>query len=235
MHPAYTTKLGLCARKIDVGIQKIDRSHLDIFGIVIANCLVNNKLKKIQFFQKSFLLANIGLEVVLGMLFLTFSRANIQFAEQEFVLRTYTAIEALLITKRVEIIDKKKFTVEALNEDNKIFVIYIAALVELITMLIYSFHQAQIALLTSEETRISAEYSNFSNVFFSDSAAELPEYTGINNHLINVLDNKQPSYSSIYSLKPVELKMLKIYIKANLTSNFIRPSKSPASTSILFV
>ena len=42
MHPAYTTKLDFRARKIDVGIQKIDGSHLDIFGMVIANCSVKN-------------------------------------------------------------------------------------------------------------------------------------------------------------------------------------------------
>ena len=50
MYPAYPTKLGLCIRKIDVGAQKIDGSHLDTFGIVIADCSVKNKLRKIRFF-----------------------------------------------------------------------------------------------------------------------------------------------------------------------------------------
>ena len=87
----------------------------------------------------------------------------------------------------------------------------------------------------SEKTRILAEYSDFSNIFSSDSAVELSEYTGINNHLINLLDNKQPLYSLIYILGLVELEMLKTYIKANLASDFIKASKSPASTPILFV
>ena len=47
MHPAYATKLGLHARKIDVGAQKIDGSHLDTFGIVIADCSVKNKLRTV--------------------------------------------------------------------------------------------------------------------------------------------------------------------------------------------
>ena len=85
MHSTYATKLGLRARKIDVGAQKIDRSHLDTFGMVIADCLVKNKLGRVQFFQETFFLANIGLEVVLGMLFLTFSKADIWFAERELV------------------------------------------------------------------------------------------------------------------------------------------------------
>ena len=47
MHPAYATKLGLRARNIDVGAHKIDGSHLDTFGMVIADCLVQNKLGKV--------------------------------------------------------------------------------------------------------------------------------------------------------------------------------------------
>ena len=38
MHPAYTMKLGFCIRKIDIGVQKINGSYLDTFGIVIADC-----------------------------------------------------------------------------------------------------------------------------------------------------------------------------------------------------
>ena len=78
---AYVIKLGLHIKKIDVGAQKINGSYLDIFGMVIANCLIKNKLRRVQFFQKTFLLANIGLKVVIGMLFLIFSRANIWFAK----------------------------------------------------------------------------------------------------------------------------------------------------------
>ena len=122
-----------------------------------------------------------------------------------------------------------------LNANNKIFIMHVAALVELITMLIYSFCQAQVVTLTSEETRIHTEYYNLSNVFFSDSAAELLEYTKINDHLITLVDNKKPPYGPIYSLKPVKLEILKTYIKTNLASNFIRSSKSPTSALILFV
>ena len=36
MNPTYAKKLGLCVRQTDVGAQKINRSHLDTFGIVMA-------------------------------------------------------------------------------------------------------------------------------------------------------------------------------------------------------
>ena len=235
IYPVYATKLGFHTRKIDIGAQKIDRSHLDTFEMVIADFSVKNKLGRVQFFQKTFMLANIGLEVVLGILFLTFNQADIRFAEQELVWRTYTATEALPTTKRAEIIDKKEFAAAALNADNEIFVVHVGSLAEPKTMPIHSSYQAQIAALTSEKTGILAEYSDFSNVFSSNSATELMEHTGINDHPINLLDNKQPLYGPIYSLGPVELEKLKTYIEANLASDFIRPSKSPAGTPILFL
>ena len=91
----------------------------------------------------------------------------------------------------MEIIDKKEFAVVALNVDNKTFVVHVAALAEPTTMPIHSSRQAQVTALTSKEIGIPAEYSNFSNVFSLDSAAELPEHIEINNHPINLLDNKQ--------------------------------------------
>ena len=235
MHLAYATKLRLCARKIEVGVQKIDGFYLDILEIVIVDFTVKNKLRTVWFFQETFLLANIGLEMVLGIFFLTHSRANIRFTERKFVWRTYTAAEALPITKKVEIINKKKFAVVVLNANNEIFVMYIAVLAEPTTMPIYPSYQAQVASLNSEETEIPAEYSDFSNVFSLDSTAELPEHTRINNHPINLLDNKQPPYGPIYSPRPVESEILKTYIKANLASSFIRLFKSLAGTLIPFV
>ena len=135
----------------------------------------------------------------------------------------------------MEIIDKREFVVATLNADNETFVMHVAVLAESMTMPIHTSCQAQVAALTSEETGIPAEYSDFSNIFSSDSAAELPEHTGINDHPINLLDNKQPPYDPIYSLGPVELETLKTYIEVNLASGFIRPSKSPGGAPIPFV
>ena len=180
-------------------------------------------------------MANTGREVVLGMLFLIFSRANIRFAEREFIWRTYTVAEALPTTKRMEIIDKKEFAVAALNANNKIFVLHIVTLAKPTTIPIHPSCQAQVVLLISEKIRIPIEYFNFSNIFSSDSATELPEHIGNNDHPINLLNNKQLPYGPIYSPGPVELEILKTYIKANLARSFIRPSKSPTGVPILFV
>ena len=73
----HTKKLGLWTQRNDVGPQKIDRSSLDTFGIVIAGFQILNKQGRVRFFQEIFLLANITMEVILGMLFFTFINADI--------------------------------------------------------------------------------------------------------------------------------------------------------------
>ena len=123
MTPAYAKQLGLQVRKIDVGAQKIDSSSLRTFKIVIAAFQVEDKLGRAWFFQESFLLAETSMEMVLRMPFLTLSNANIQFVEKELTWRSYTAIEALPTTKRVELIDKKEFAQAALDEESKTFVV----------------------------------------------------------------------------------------------------------------
>ena len=197
MHPVYTTKLGFHTRKIDISTQKTNGSHLNIFGRVIVDCLVKNKLERVRFFQEASILANISLEMIVKMFFLNFSKADIWFMEWDLVWKIYMAVEALPTTGRVKIIDKSKFVATALNKNNETFVVHVVALAKPTTMPIYFFCQVQVAMLMSERTRILAEYFEFSNVFSSDSAAELLEHTRINDYLINLLDNKQPPYDPI--------------------------------------
>lgn len=79
----FVAELGFVIEKIDVGAQKIDSSPLVTYGMVLAGFSVSNKLEKVWFFEKTFLLANTNMEVVLKMFFLIFSNANIQFGEKK--------------------------------------------------------------------------------------------------------------------------------------------------------
>ena len=74
---AYTVHLGLKVRMTDISVQEIDGSSLATYGMVIAVFQVVDKLGRSRFFQKTFLLADISMEVVLGMLFLTLSNPNV--------------------------------------------------------------------------------------------------------------------------------------------------------------
>ena len=165
MYPAYATKLGFLDRNINIGAQKINGSYLDTFRMVIADFSVKDKLGRVRFLQETLLLANIGLEMVLGMFFLTLSKADIRFMEWKLVWRTYTAAKALPTIRRVEIIDKRELAAAALNVDDETFIMHVVALAEPTIMLIYSSHQAQVASLTRKENGIPAEYSDFPTSF----------------------------------------------------------------------
>ena len=63
---------------------------------------------------------------------------------------------------------------------------------------------------------------------------ELPENTGINEHVIKLVEVTKSPYSPIYNLGLVELETLKAYIEIHLMTGFFRPSKSPISAPIFF-
>lgn len=90
-------------------------------------------------------------------------------------------------------------------------------------------------MLISEKVTIPKKYLDFVNVFSEKSAVELPEYTDINNHIIDLKVVKQPLYRLIYNPELIELETLKTYIKTKLANGFIKPSKLLANISILFV
>lgn len=83
MTPTYVAWLGLEVRFTNVDIQKIDGLALKTYKKVIAGLLVYNKLGRIQFFEKTFLLADINIEVVLEIPFLSLSNIDVEFMETE--------------------------------------------------------------------------------------------------------------------------------------------------------
>lgn len=74
---AYAAKLGFKLQKINIRVQKIDGSIFNTFKMVLNNFQIENKLGKAGFFRKTFLVADITLELILGILFLTFDNVDI--------------------------------------------------------------------------------------------------------------------------------------------------------------
>ena len=180
---------------------------------------MGDKLKRARFFQETFLLVDISAEVVLGMLFLTLSNADVQFVEKEFPWRSYTTVKALSTIKQVELIDKKEVAKVALDEKSKTFIVYVVSLN--LTLGIHPDRAAKIASLSAKEVRIPDKYSDFDNVFSEEKALVLPKHNGLNENAIDLENGKQPPYEPIYSLGPVELEILKIYIETYLKTRFI--------------
>ena len=91
--------------------------------------MLKNSLESVQFFEKTFLLANTSIEVVLGMPFLSFHNANVEFAELEKLTRKlYVIVETLPTTSQVKIIGKRQFTKMALDKNSKSFGVDVLAL-----------------------------------------------------------------------------------------------------------
>ena len=67
-----------------------------------------------------------------------------------------------------------------------------------------------------------------------ENVAEIPENTGINEYFTKQEKSKQPLFRPIYNLGPVELEILKTYIKTNLANGFIQPFMFSAGALILF-
>ena len=63
---------------------------------------------------------------------------------------------------------------------------------------------------------------------------ELLKNTRINEHIIKLEEDKQLPFGPNYSLRLVELEILKIYIKINFANSFIWPFKSPAGAPLFF-
>ena len=207
--------------------------------MVIANFQVEDKTNRPRFFQKTFPMVDTKFEVILGMPFLKISNVDVSFGKGTFMWKTYTTNETLPTTEQVQIIDKKDFVIAALDANSKTFVMHVA-IREQEKMPVHSKRQAQIEaqvgalLLNKALTEVPTEYSNYSNIFSVEYAAELPENTGINEHAIKLEEGKQLFFESIYSLGPVELETLKTYIETDLANGFIRLFKSPAEAPILF-
>ena len=98
---------------------------LNTHGMVVVASLVMDKGNRVRFFEKTFLVANISLEVVYGMLFLTLSGVDIDFSGREIRWKTDTIEEALPPTKHAELVDKKEFAAVALDSEHEIYIIYI--------------------------------------------------------------------------------------------------------------
>ena len=74
---SYIAKIGLKKQKTNVDVQNFDNFSLKTYGIVVDAFDILNKLSQSRFFEKTFLLADIKMEVIFGILFLTISNVDV--------------------------------------------------------------------------------------------------------------------------------------------------------------
>lgn len=79
MLSCFVRELGFPIQKPYINLQKIDDSRLDTIGIVIAFFSVDDKDERFRFFEETFLLASISIDVCFEIFFLTLKNIKINF------------------------------------------------------------------------------------------------------------------------------------------------------------
>lgn len=116
MWPTYTDSIRLCIKKTPVRAENIDVSIFENYKRVLAVFSLKDKLGRILFFEKTLLVANISIKIIIGMLFFLFSNIDVQFMETERITwRNHIVATVLFSTKSIELINKKEFAATVLD------------------------------------------------------------------------------------------------------------------------
>jgi hypothetical protein len=96
---------------------------------------------------------------------------------------------------------------------------------------------AQVNAIPSADlpTSVPVEYAEFADVFEPKNAQKLPPHRPGVDHEIPLIADAKPVFGSIYNMSETELQFLKEYIDSMVAKGFIRPSKSPFGSPVLFV
>ncbi len=159
--------------------------------MIVFTFFVSNKDSKERFFEESFLLANVNLDKIFRMPFLTMSNTDVDFQARNLQWKSYNTRDILLTTKQVELIEKKEFAASTLDLEYKAFIRHVAAFNIDLNNEIHPLKRIQIAYLKVDEvpTKVFSEYADFIDIFSPKLAVELPEHTKINDHAIELMDD----------------------------------------------
>ena len=105
-----------------------------------------------------------------------------------------------MTTKRVELVGKKEFAAVVLDPEYEICVVHVGPVSSVASpsfppLNIHPFCKPQIAGLIAKKTptKVPDKYSDSADVFSLNLMFKLPKHTGINNYIIELVDDQQPS------------------------------------------
>ena len=137
------------------------------------------------------------------MLFLKFSNTNISFNNKTFIWRFYIINKAFSIIKQVLLIDTTDLVIVVIDIDTINFIMHIT-ICKQEKMTKDSIKNVQLKAQSKVQSKVQvkallfdkaliiilAKYSNYNNVFLIKNAAKLLEYTGINDYVIKLEEDK---------------------------------------------
>ena len=105
---------------------------------------------------------------------------------------------------------------------------------EIFSISICNIEKALAAKSTIDSAKkLPIEYQDFFDIFFQADSNILPPHRPYD-HKIPFMEEKTPLWGLLYSMSQDKLKVLKKYLKENLSKGFIRASFSPVVFPILF-
>jgi hypothetical protein len=82
--------------------------------------------------------------------------------------------------------------------------------------------------------KLPKEYHEFLDVFSKKEADKLPPHRPYD-HKIQLKEGAEPPFGPMYDMSRGELLVLREYLEENLGKGFIRASRSPAASPVIFV
>ena len=124
-----------------------------------------------------------------------------------------------------------------LNKNIYTFILYILSLNLKMKIIIYLAKNTRIFLKNIKNilNSITAKDLDFINMFLKNLTIKLFNCLNIKKYIIDKKNYKQLLYKPIYSIRLIELKMLKTYIKINLMNKFIYLFKFLSRDCISFI
>lgn len=112
IHLIFAKKLGFIIRKTNISTWKINDYVLKTYIIIKTSFLLNNEASKTHFFKEIFLLIENSIIIILGIISLALSKANVNFANKKLKKwYLYIFVKIIPIITKAKLIKKKKFVV----------------------------------------------------------------------------------------------------------------------------
>lgn len=88
--------------------------------MILSSFFFQNNLERVSFFEETILVANINIEVVLKILFLSFNNIDNEFIElKKLIWRSYSITKVLSTINQIKLINKRKFAIVVLDKNSK--------------------------------------------------------------------------------------------------------------------
>ena len=91
---------------------------LDTYKIVVIVFLLSGQANWVKSFGKTFLLANINLEIDFRMSFIILSSINVVFLDRKLLIENLQYSKIFLTTKYIKLVRKKEFIIITLHREN---------------------------------------------------------------------------------------------------------------------